>query len=227
MSARAGKLREAAARRRFSALLAALLALVLVQPLLRGVTGSPAALSAAAALLFALGIAATERSGPLRALGWALALAWLGASLAAAAVPALTASLALAFLLTRATFRALLAHPRADAEALAGAVFGYFLLALLWAELYAAIALASPGAFAAPEGRPDAAAFLYFSLVTLTTLGYGDIQPAAPFARIAAGLQAAVGTLYVAVLIGRIVGAFGPAEPHRSAGGAEEAGRER
>ena len=46
-------------------------------------------------------------------------------------------------------------------------------------------------------------------LVTITTLGYGDISPLTPFARIGAGLEAATGTLYIAILIARIVGAFG------------------
>jgi hypothetical protein len=144
---------------------------------------------------------------------------------ASAGGAALAAALALALLLIRATFRTLFTHARADADALSGAIFGYFLLALLWAELYAGIELAAPGAFATPEGRPDGVAFLYLSLVTLTTLGYGDILPAAPLARIAAGLQAATGTLYVAVLIGRIVGVFNPAAPRAPIRGPEGDGR--
>jgi hypothetical protein len=44
--------------------------------------------------------------------------------------------------------------------------------------------------------------------VTITTLGYGDISPVAPFARISAGLEAAMGTLYIAILIARIIGAL-------------------
>jgi len=44
--------------------------------------------------------------------------------------------------------------------------------------------------------------------VTITTLGYGDISPVAPFARISAGLEAATGTLYIAILIARIIGSL-------------------
>ena len=51
---------------------------------------------------------------------------------------------------------------------------------------------------------------LYFSLVTVTTVGYGDIAPATSVAQICAALEAALGTLYIAVLIGRIVGQLAP-----------------
>jgi hypothetical protein len=106
------------------------------------------------------------------------------------------------------TLITLVTAPAADADALAGAVFGYFLLVVVWAMLFRAMELWSPGAFAlAADGDPFTE-LLYFSLVTITTLGYGDISPVAPFARISAGFEAAMGTLYIAILIARIVGAL-------------------
>ena len=88
-------------------------------------------------------------------------------------------------------------------------MFGYFLLVVGWALFFDAMETWSPGAFAlAADGDPFTE-LLYFSLVTITTLGYGDISPVAPFARISAGLEAATGTLYIAILIARIVGALG------------------
>ena len=51
---------------------------------------------------------------------------------------------------------------------------------------------------------------LYFSLITVTTAGYGDITPVTPIAQISAALEAALGTLYLAILIGRIVGQLAP-----------------
>ena len=51
---------------------------------------------------------------------------------------------------------------------------------------------------------------LYFSLITVTTAGYGDITPVTSTAQISAALEAALGTLYLAILIGRIVGQLGP-----------------
>ena len=47
--------------------------------------------------------------------------------------------------------------------------------------------------------------FYYYSLVTITTLGYGDIVPGRPGAGLLAGLEAVVGQLYVAILVARIV----------------------
>ena len=46
---------------------------------------------------------------------------------------------------------------------------------------------------------------LYFSLVTLTTLGYGDIAPAVPAARMLCSFEAVIGQLFVAVFIARLV----------------------
>ena len=51
---------------------------------------------------------------------------------------------------------------------------------------------------------------LYFSIVTLTTTGYGDVTPATSLAQISAALAAALGTLYLAILIGGIVGQLAP-----------------
>ena len=49
---------------------------------------------------------------------------------------------------------------------------------------------------------------LYFSFVTLTTLGYGDITPTSPAARMLAVVEAIMGQLYIAVLVARLVGAY-------------------
>ena len=48
--------------------------------------------------------------------------------------------------------------------------------------------------------------FMYYSLVTLTTLGYGDITPVTPLARNLAAFEAAMGQLYIAILVARLVG---------------------
>jgi voltage-gated potassium channel len=102
----------------------------------------------------------------------------------------------------------LVSAPAADADALAGAVFGYFLLVAVWALFFRALEIWSPGAFSLTADGDPFTELLYFSLVTITTLGYGDISPIAPLARIGAGLEAAMGTLYIAILIARIVGAL-------------------
>jgi len=90
-----------------------------------------------------------------------------------------------------------------------GAIAVYLLLGLMWAFLYRLIFLWNPGSFQPPnvvqqQGSPMAD-LIYFSFTTLTTLGYGDIVPVDPMARSLAVLEALVGQLYPAILIGRLV----------------------
>ena len=108
------------------------------------------------------------------------------------------------------TLSMLVAAPEQDSEALASAVFGYFLIALIWALFFRALEIWSPGSFTISTGEVTFTDLLYFSIVTITTLGYGDITPINSFARISAGLEAAMGTLYIAILIARTVGALRP-----------------
>jgi hypothetical protein len=89
----------------------------------------------------------------------------------------------------------------------------YFLLGLTWFALYNVINLVQPGSFA-EAGTPLIGAvhwstMLYFSLVTLTTLGYGDIVAVRPTARMIATLEAAAGVLYVAITVARLISAQG------------------
>lgn len=95
-----------------------------------------------------------------------------------------------------------------------GTLCGYLLAAIAWANLYAAIELTAPGAFALTGpiqaeignwfGRE--ATFTYYSLSTMTTIGYGDITPLAPAARSASVLQGVFGQFYIAVIVAQLVG---------------------
>lgn len=84
-----------------------------------------------------------------------------------------------------------------------GAVAAYLLLGLTWAAAYDLVLLRVPDSFRGLEGDPQR--LLYFSFVTLTTVGYGDIVPVHPTARSLAMLEALVGQLYPAVLLARVV----------------------
>jgi hypothetical protein len=93
---------------------------------------------------------------------------------------------------------------------LLGAIVAYLLAAVGFAYLYEILELFQPGSF---SGIPDGAspqelgdALLYFSLVSLTTVGYGDIVPASGLARPLAVFEGVFGTLYLAVMIARLVG---------------------
>jgi hypothetical protein len=85
----------------------------------------------------------------------------------------------------------------------------YLLIAMLWFALYAAIEAVHPGSFL-HAGTPltdPRSELLYFSLVTLTTVGYGDIVPVGGATRILSALEAGAGVLYVAITVATIVGA--------------------
>ena len=90
-----------------------------------------------------------------------------------------------------------------------GAVVVYLLLALLFALLFDTVERLSPGAFnMGPEPAalaPAGARFFYLSVITLTSLGFGDMTPLHPFARALVMLEAMLGQLYTTVLLARLV----------------------
>ncbi len=91
-----------------------------------------------------------------------------------------------------------------------GAIAAYLLLALCFSLAYDLIEYVHPGSFTLPlEGaqgsQTRSASFLYFSVVTLTTVGFGDIAAVHPVARSVVMVEALVGTLYPAILLARLV----------------------
>ena len=91
-----------------------------------------------------------------------------------------------------------------------GAVAAYLLLALCFSLAYNLIEYVHPGSFTLPAVGPQgmqtrSALFLYFSVVTLTTVGFGDIAAVHPAARSLVMVEALVGTLYPAILLARLV----------------------
>ncbi|MBD9529101.1 potassium channel family protein [Paracoccus sp. PAR01] len=109
-----------------------------------------------------------------------------------------------------ATFAELVGNRESSADNLVGAIFGFFVIAAACALLFRQLETSYPGSFRLPEGGDNDVQLLYFSLVTMTTVGYGDITPSTPIAQICTALEGALGTFYVAILIGRIVGQFTP-----------------
>ncbi|MGI9521591.1 MAG: potassium channel family protein [Hyphomicrobiaceae bacterium] len=91
-------------------------------------------------------------------------------------------------------------------DTIPAAIFGYLLVALAFALFYSRLERLQPGSFNFGDSSGDASSLVYFSLVTITTLGFGDITPASRLARVVVGIEAAAGIMYVAIFIGRIVG---------------------
>jgi voltage-gated potassium channel len=105
----------------------------------------------------------------------------------------------------------------ADREMIFAAVGAYFLVGMLFATLYIQVEKIMPNSYLiagevveATRGLPFSrlSSFMYFSLVTLTTLGYGDIAPVNPLARNLVVLESFFGQVYMAILVARIVGLY-------------------
>jgi hypothetical protein len=103
---------------------------------------------------------------------------------------------------------------RLTIDSIFATVAAYLLLALLFTQLYVCLITWDPASFSLPieaAGRPVhllQADMTYFSLVTLATVGYGDILPATHTARMLAMFQAVVGQFYVAVVVALFVGMY-------------------
>ena len=204
-------------RSRFLWLLAALVLLLLASPFLGDSRLHEAYFIVLSALvmLSAVRIASERRLQRIFAL--ALAIPWLALSLWGLiwqnADPTIGASLlfsALGLYVLVLILGRIISAAEVDFDILLGAVAAYLLIAIIWTTTYDVIHQLDPSSFSLVHGesRPYFHQFLYFSLSTLTTVGYGDITPLHPFAQIWATLEAVVGTLYMALLVARLVGMY-------------------
>jgi steroid 5-alpha reductase family enzyme len=120
------------------------------------------------------------------------------------------------FALTAATLFSHLQNSRSISRTdLYTAVSIYLLLAYAWAALYRAMDALYPGSFQIGANPTDLQSdLLYFSLVTLTTVGYGDVVPLSGEARMLAALEAVTGVLYIAITVAILVSAYrrGPSD---------------
>ena len=100
-----------------------------------------------------------------------------------------------------------------------GAICVYLLLGVMWSIAYSVLEVVHPGSFngltefASPVWNPD---WIYFSFVTITTLGYGDILPLTQAARALAFAEAIAGQFYLAVLVAGLVSAYITMQGHKS-----------
>lgn len=107
-----------------------------------------------------------------------------------------------------ATLKFVVQAPVVDAETVYAALSTYLLAGLFFGIIYSAIEFMQPGSFAGPGEFTEASA-VYYSFVTLATLGYGDFLPKTDLARGVATFEVIGGQLYLAVMVARLIGAFG------------------
>ena len=103
---------------------------------------------------------------------------------------------------------ALLKENTVTLDVIYGAVVVFLLMALMWAFIFDVIETLAPGSFQVTADHAQGARvhFVYYSFVTITTVGYGDILPVSPIARAFSILEMVVGQFYLIILIARLVG---------------------
>jgi hypothetical protein len=141
--------------------------------------------------------------------------------------PAVTHTAAIVFLayVTYRLFHFILTAPRVNSEVLCAAVAVYLILGLTWAFAYMLVANLNPRAFAFTVGDDPSAMMvrfqaLYFSFVTLTTVGYGDVVPVSKAARLLAIAESTAGVFFATIVIARLVALYS-SDPDQPDGGSD------
>jgi len=137
----------------------------------------------------------------------AVAILVLGRSAEGASVGVLNAGLvALApIVIARSAMR----RRTIDLQTILAALCVYVLLGMLWAFTYGALAHIGKGPFFAQSATPTSADFLYFSFITQTTVGYGDLSAAGNLGRACAVIEALIGQIYLVTVVSLIVSNLG------------------
>ena len=212
-------------RGRFGSLLLVLSVTFIVGPLLSDEAQGVSGLSILYSVVMLVGIYSVSQNKKVLMGGLALALPallfeWLSNFVVTTGFVVANMVLAGVFItyVTGVILYEVLDEDRVTMDTIAGGVTIYLLFGVGWVTTYAAVEHLQPGAFlvqgqtlASLHGETQVrySELSYFSFVTLTTLGYGDIVPTTPAARTAATAQAVVGQLYVAVFVARLVARIG------------------
>jgi hypothetical protein len=117
-------------------------------------------------------------------------------------------------LLTVVIFSDVMRAEVVDLNTVFGACCVYLMLGMIWSGVYELIEYFQPGSFTlggAQRGtvsRADSSSseLFYYSFITMTTVGYGDVTPVSAAARAFAALHGLVGQLYIAIVVARLVG---------------------
>jgi len=110
------------------------------------------------------------------------------------------------------TLRFVVTTTTVSGETVHAALGTYLLAGLFFGQIYWLIESGLPGSFTGPDPFSEVNA-VYYSFVTLATLGYGDFLPRTALTRGIATFEVIGGQLFLAVLVARLIGAFGPKEP--------------
>ncbi len=205
-------------------LLGSLVALLLAVPFLRQLTG-PLVLVMAVGGVFLAGVIAVEAGRAKLRIAVVITVTQIGLSAAAlllgntsgyfgiAVVCALVAMIALMLFSTYCVLRYVLRSRTISRDQIYAGISMYLMFGFAFGAVFHLVSILDPTSFGATGdavGRAGTPDLMYFSFVTLATLGYGDIVPRTNFARSIAILEALVGMLYIAVFMARLVSLHAP-----------------
>jgi uncharacterized membrane protein len=121
----------------------------------------------------------------------------------------------------------ILRHETVGLETILGAICIYVLIAIAFSGLYAWVNEVEPsGFFAQHIPNPQNVDFLYFSFVTITTVGYGDLTAGTSLGRVLVTFEAMVGQIFLVTLVARLVGMYGARQRPTATGTGESSGLE-
>ncbi len=138
---------------------------------------------------------------------WRFAIGYRG-TLEIVVVGSFTALVAVAPVTMLWRVRKEFAEEGVGAEVVLGALCAYLYIGTWFAFAYRAVALLARGPFFAQPGEERALNYLYFSLVTLTSTGYGDLSPVYGPGRMLAAVEAVVGQLYLVTVVALVIAAY-------------------
>jgi Ion channel len=199
-------------------LLIALLALLLLYPFFAGSVMAHAFWDICSSAILLLGISAISHVRRHVVIAVVLAIAVLGTKWSGYVIAnerLLLVNYGLGVLFFTFTACLLLADVLSKGAVTADKIYGalcvYLLIGLTWGFMFLTLEGVQPGSFLVGQARSsgiakDPATLVYFSFVTLSTVGYGDITPFSPPARSLAFTEAIIGQIYLAVLVARLVG---------------------
>ena len=206
---------EACFKNRFFFLLVSILSFLILSPLLRGFVGIKILLDLFLTAVFISAIYAVSQKKYFSLIGILLALPMLAVTWSAyfvkiAVMPLAGSCFGILFFAFMVITILLFVFEQREItlDVISGAIVVYLLIAIMWAFIFRFMETLHPGSFAIPQGLGEETRplFIYYSFVTITTLGYGDITPLTDVARSFSILEAVVGQIYLVVLIARLVG---------------------
>jgi len=106
-------------------------------------------------------------------------------------------------------------------DTISGAACLYLLIGIVWGEAYSLQEHLWPGSFHFSLSKPmghtiNSSSFTYFSFITLTTIGYGDITPVSRGAKLLVMMEAILGQLYIAIFLARIIASYQVSRKNKS-----------